>query len=133
MIASPSRQFLSTFRASLFRETTSKSSLSRSICSSCLSKAIRANNNVAPRTTKRNFFSSRHNYQNKERTQTYRNPVDDPAFVSLIDQPVQLVRQKRRHGPGLIILGRAMFSCASHCCQYLLKKTILEHQHEYIC
>lgn len=32
--------------------------------------------------------------------------ADDPNFVSVLDGPPQLVRQKRRHGPGLIILGK---------------------------
>ncbi|KAF2146233.1 uncharacterized protein K452DRAFT_294816 [Aplosporella prunicola CBS 121167] len=32
------------------------------------------------------------------------NPADDPNFSSIIDQPPQLVKTGRRHGPGLIIL-----------------------------
>lgn len=31
-------------------------------------------------------------------------PGDDPNFVSILDTPPQLVRSKRQHGPGLIIL-----------------------------
>jgi len=34
-----------------------------------------------------------------------RAPAEEPDFVSLVDGPAQLVRQKRRHGPGLIVLG----------------------------
>lgn len=33
--------------------------------------------------------------------------ADDPEFVSILDGPPQLVRVGKRHGPGLIILGRA--------------------------
>ncbi|EKG11587.1 Surfeit locus 1 [Macrophomina phaseolina MS6] len=31
-------------------------------------------------------------------------PGDDPTFSSIVDQPAQLVKTGRRHGPGLIIL-----------------------------
>ncbi|KAK0661503.1 Cytochrome oxidase assembly protein shy1 [Lasiodiplodia hormozganensis] len=31
-------------------------------------------------------------------------PGDDPSFTSIVDQPAQLVKTGRRHGPGLIIL-----------------------------
>ncbi|KKY28984.1 putative cox1 assembly protein shy1 [Diplodia seriata] len=31
-------------------------------------------------------------------------PGDDPTFTSIVDQPAQLVKTGRRHGPGLIIL-----------------------------
>ncbi|KAI1157693.1 SURF1 family-domain-containing protein [Nemania serpens] len=33
-----------------------------------------------------------------------RQPADDPAFSSIVDNPPELVRVGRRHGPGLIIL-----------------------------
>ncbi|QSZ30813.1 hypothetical protein DSL72_000371 [Monilinia vaccinii-corymbosi] len=33
-----------------------------------------------------------------------RQPADDPNFISIIDNPPNLVRTGRRHGPGLIIL-----------------------------
>ncbi|KAI1499980.1 SURF1-domain-containing protein [Biscogniauxia marginata] len=32
------------------------------------------------------------------------NPADDPTFTSILDNPPELVRAGRRHGPGLIIL-----------------------------
>lgn len=32
-------------------------------------------------------------------------PGDDPSFSSIVDQPAQLVKTGRKHGPGLIILG----------------------------
>jgi hypothetical protein len=35
----------------------------------------------------------------------YQNPADDPAFTSILDNPPQLMRSGKRHGPGLIILG----------------------------
>lgn len=34
-----------------------------------------------------------------------RQPADDPGFTSIVDNPPELVRTGRRHGPGLIILG----------------------------
>ncbi|KAK4124939.1 SURF1-domain-containing protein [Parathielavia appendiculata] len=33
-----------------------------------------------------------------------RQPADDPGFTSILDNPPELVRTGRRHGPGLIIL-----------------------------
>jgi len=39
-----------------------------------------------------------------------RAPAEEPDFVSLVDGPAQLVRQKRRHGPGLIVLGTLVLS-----------------------
>ncbi|KAI0011403.1 SURF1-domain-containing protein [Xylariaceae sp. FL0662B] len=38
------------------------------------------------------------------RLRSERPPVDDPAFTSILDNPPELVRTGRRHGPGLIIL-----------------------------
>ncbi|KAH9884030.1 SURF1-domain-containing protein [Xylariomycetidae sp. FL2044] len=32
------------------------------------------------------------------------NPADDPTFTSVLDNPPELVRSGRRHGPGLIVL-----------------------------
>ncbi|GME66517.1 Surfeit locus 1 [Neofusicoccum parvum] len=37
-------------------------------------------------------------------TQPGPQPGDDPTFSSIVDQPAQLVKTGRRHGPGLIIL-----------------------------
>lgn len=34
------------------------------------------------------------------------NPADDPSFTSAIDNPPNLVRAGKRHGPGLIVLGK---------------------------
>lgn len=31
--------------------------------------------------------------------------ADDPRWVSMVDQPPQIVRVGQKHGPGLIILG----------------------------
>ncbi|KAL1875141.1 hypothetical protein VTK73DRAFT_10278 [Phialemonium thermophilum] len=36
--------------------------------------------------------------------QSARQPADDPSFSSIVDNPPELVRTGRRHGPGLIIL-----------------------------
>ncbi|KAI1192351.1 SURF1 family-domain-containing protein [Nemania serpens] len=33
-----------------------------------------------------------------------RQPADDPTFTSIVDNPPELVRVGRRHGPGLIVL-----------------------------
>jgi surfeit locus 1 family protein len=38
--------------------------------------------------------------------------ADDPNFVSIVDNPPNLVRTGRRHGPGLIILGNLIHSKA---------------------
>jgi surfeit locus 1 family protein len=38
------------------------------------------------------------------RRYAYSNPADDPNFTSIVDNPPQLVRSGKRHGPGLIIL-----------------------------
>lgn len=35
-----------------------------------------------------------------------RQAADDPNFTSIVDNPPELVRTGRRHGPGLIILGK---------------------------
>lgn len=35
----------------------------------------------------------------------YKQPADNPDFHSILDNPPELVRSGRRHGPGLIILG----------------------------
>lgn len=32
-------------------------------------------------------------------------PADDPSFISLVDNPPQLVRHRRKHGAGIIVLG----------------------------
>jgi surfeit locus 1 family protein len=32
-------------------------------------------------------------------------PIEDPDFVSIVDAPAKIVRARRRHGPGLILLG----------------------------
>lgn len=34
------------------------------------------------------------------------NPADNPDFLSVVDNPPNLVKSGGRHGPGLIILGR---------------------------
>jgi surfeit locus 1 family protein len=31
-------------------------------------------------------------------------PIEDPEFVSIVDAPAKIVRARRRHGPGLILL-----------------------------
>ncbi|KAI1307464.1 SURF1 family protein [Xylaria venustula] len=48
-----------------------------------------------------------HQQQTRPFTQTTpqrRQPGDDPNFTSILDNPPELVRTGRRHGPGLIIL-----------------------------
>ena len=37
-------------------------------------------------------------------------PADDPNFMSIVDNPPTLVRAGKRHGPGLIVLGRIYYS-----------------------
>lgn len=58
---------------------------------------------VAPQPSKlsprRPFSSSR------PRSSEKRQPGDDPSFTSILDNPPDLVRTGKRHGPGLIILG----------------------------
>lgn len=36
----------------------------------------------------------------------HQQPADDPQWISPIDRPSQIVRVGRRHGPGLILLGK---------------------------
>ena len=31
--------------------------------------------------------------------------IEDPNFISLVDQPRDIVKGRKRHGPGLIVLG----------------------------
>ncbi|KAI0857304.1 SURF1 family-domain-containing protein [Xylaria cubensis] len=49
-------------------------------------------------TTPRRFFTQTSLHKNA------RQPGDDPNFTSILDNPPELVRTGRRHGPGLIIL-----------------------------
>ena len=35
------------------------------------------------------------------------NPADSPNFTSIVDNPPQLVKSGKKHGPGLIVLGLA--------------------------
>ncbi|TQS33485.1 hypothetical protein Golomagni_06170 [Golovinomyces magnicellulatus] len=46
----------------------------------------------------------RRHFTSSARRQSDKQAADDPNFVSVLDGPPQLIRQKRRHGPGLIIL-----------------------------
>ena len=49
-------------------------------------------------------------YQRKSRSILLRrrvhNAADDPNFVSVVDNPPRLVRSGRKHGSGLILLGK---------------------------
>ena len=47
--------------------------------------------------------SCRHLSQSSRRPKA--EPADDPNFMSIVDNPPNLVRAGRRHGPGLIVLG----------------------------
>lgn len=47
--------------------------------------------------------SSRHISQSRPRCE--KQAGDDPNFMSIVDNPPNLVRTGRKHGPGLIILG----------------------------
>lgn len=51
--------------------------------------------------TSRPFSHTRSRTQEQPR---YKQPADDPSFTSILDNPPQLMRTGRRHGPGLIIL-----------------------------
>jgi surfeit locus 1 family protein len=48
--------------------------------------------------------SCRHISQSTRRSKA--EPADDPNFMSIVDNPPNLVRAGRRHGPGLIVLGK---------------------------
>ncbi|RAL67801.1 hypothetical protein DID88_008528 [Monilinia fructigena] len=70
----------------------------------------------SPRTLKRISFpyttskrSSYHRHFSNTRINS-RQPADDPNFTSIIDNPPNLVRTGRRHGPGLIILALIPFT-----------------------
>ncbi|KAB8290512.1 hypothetical protein EYC80_010941 [Monilinia laxa] len=71
---------------------------------------IRVYSFSSPRTIKRisspyttSKRSSYHRHFSNTRINS-RQPADDPNFTSIIDNPPNLVRTGRRHGPGLIIL-----------------------------
>ncbi len=51
-----------------------------------------------PKTCRRRF--------SRTASRRAREPADDPNFSSIIDAAPQLVRSGRKHGPGLILLGR---------------------------
>lgn len=40
---------------------------------------------------------------------------DDPRWISVVDQPAQIVRTGRKHGPGLIILGILNLTLQNDC------------------
>lgn len=42
-------------------------------------------------------------------------PADDPNFISIVDNPPNLIRSGKRHGVGLIILGMKLILGASLC------------------
>lgn len=63
----------------LLRNTPRSSPIPDSVCAKCRRQQIRFNSG--------------------------RQLADDPQWVSPIDQPAQIVRVGKRHGPGLIILG----------------------------
>ncbi|KAI0390667.1 SURF1 family protein [Xylariaceae sp. FL0594] len=56
--------------------------------------------------TRRTFTSSpsRCFHRTHPRTRPRPQPADDPTFSSIVDNPPELVRSGRRHGPGLVIL-----------------------------
>lgn len=61
----------------------------------------------APRTTPPSSLRNsapRRPFSNSARRHDKPQPADDPNFTSILDNPPNLVRAGRRHGPGLIIL-----------------------------
>lgn len=78
----------------------------------------RVNSFSSPRTLKRisisfpyttSKCSSYHRHFSNTRI-NFRQPADDPNFTSIIDNPPNLVRTGKRHGPGLIILGMSQIA-----------------------
>lgn len=41
-------------------------------------------------------------------------PADDPNFISLVDNPAQIIRYRRKHGAGIIVLGKCTCPFPSH-------------------
>jgi hypothetical protein len=77
-----SRAFLKQFQSSLGRQSTKTKAQTPSFLSRC------PQCRHISRTTSKS-----------------RQLADDPGFSSIVDNPPQLVRAGRKHGPGLIILG----------------------------
>ncbi|KAI1811670.1 SURF1 family protein [Poronia punctata] len=58
-----------------------------------------------PHLTRRSFTSTpRTQFRRSRARNQERQAADDPTFTSILDNPPELVRSGRRHGPGLIIL-----------------------------
>ncbi|KAI1463670.1 SURF1-domain-containing protein [Daldinia caldariorum] len=58
-----------------------------------------------PRSRPRSSFPLSRPFTHTARRQhQHRSPAEDPAFTSILDNPPELVRAGRRHGPGLIVL-----------------------------
>lgn len=72
---------------------------------SALRKAVNPGSR-APRTTPQSAPNSapRRPFSQSARRHDRPQPADDPNFTSILDNPPNLVRAGRRHGPGLIIL-----------------------------
>ncbi|KAL2166589.1 hypothetical protein VTG60DRAFT_2484 [Thermothelomyces hinnuleus] len=49
-------------------------------------------------------FAPRRPISSTPRRPSEKQPADDPNFISILDNPPELVRTGRKHGPGLIIL-----------------------------
>ncbi|KAL2180883.1 SURF1 family-domain-containing protein [Thermothelomyces heterothallicus CBS 202.75] len=52
----------------------------------------------------RGQFAPRRPISSTPRRPSEKQPADDPNFISILDNPPELVRTGRKHGPGLIIL-----------------------------
>lgn len=59
-------------------------------------------------------------------------PADNPEFVSIVDNPPQLIRAGKRHGWGLAVLGMGPFrKCPSSA--YMLSCACSRHSHHSFC
>lgn len=89
-------------------QTTTMSAPARSLFSSSLRVASKS----AWRKPAQSLFQQCPGCRQISRTAIRRNgpqPIDDPSFKSLLDNPPVLVRVggNKRHGPGLIVLGKS--------------------------
>ncbi|KZF20507.1 SURF1-domain-containing protein [Xylona heveae TC161] len=73
--------------------------------STLLTRTFRRSNHLASRTFLRNGLQCPKCGQGLAvQTRSIHSPADDPSFTSIVDNPPNLVRSGRKHGPGLIIL-----------------------------
>lgn len=76
---------------------------------STVSQALRVASRAAWRQPQRSLFQRCPECRHISRTAIRRRQAaDDPNFLSILDNPPNIVRSGKRHGPGLIVLGKSI-------------------------